>query len=151
MFGLRDQQSEDPFQERPNVMKHFSRSVSSPTWSHSSEPECSDDIEGAQPKLRTHRTLAPNLTRRSHKKSRGGCFNCKSRKIKVRLSVRLKDRDRFVCRRSSTNETTPYFNEPLLIYSTVSRVSSKLRKLYSQGAGMQISNQSRSTSPTAHQ
>jgi hypothetical protein len=31
------------------------------------------------------RTLAPNLTRRSHKKSRGGCFNCKSRKIKVSL------------------------------------------------------------------
>ncbi|KIX03103.1 uncharacterized protein Z518_06653 [Rhinocladiella mackenziei CBS 650.93] len=28
------------------------------------------------------RTLAPNLTRRSHKKSRGGCFSCKSRKIK---------------------------------------------------------------------
>jgi hypothetical protein len=29
------------------------------------------------------RTLAPNLTRRSHKKSRGGCFSCKTRKIKV--------------------------------------------------------------------
>ena len=28
------------------------------------------------------RTLAPNLTRRSHKKSRAGCFTCKSRKIK---------------------------------------------------------------------
>ena len=28
------------------------------------------------------RTLAPNLTRRSHKKSRGGCYSCKSRKIK---------------------------------------------------------------------
>ncbi|KAL2431448.1 hypothetical protein ABEF95_009068 [Exophiala dermatitidis] len=28
------------------------------------------------------RTLAPNLTRRSHKKSRGGCYSCKNRKIK---------------------------------------------------------------------
>lgn len=28
------------------------------------------------------RTLAPNLTRRSHKKSRAGCFTCKRRKIK---------------------------------------------------------------------
>lgn len=31
---------------------------------------------------RTQRTLAPNLTRRSHKKSRAGCFSCKARKIK---------------------------------------------------------------------
>ena len=29
-----------------------------------------------------HRTLAPNLTRKSHKKSRAGCFTCKGRKIK---------------------------------------------------------------------
>lgn len=28
------------------------------------------------------RTLAPNLTRRSHKKSRAGCYTCKGRKIK---------------------------------------------------------------------
>lgn len=28
------------------------------------------------------RTLAPNLTRRTHKKSRSGCFRCKARKIK---------------------------------------------------------------------
>lgn len=34
-------------------------------------------------KKKTPRTLAPNLTRRSHKKSRGGCFSCKTRKIKV--------------------------------------------------------------------
>lgn len=31
---------------------------------------------------RQSRTLAPNLTRRSHKKSRAGCYTCKSRKIK---------------------------------------------------------------------
>ena len=31
---------------------------------------------------RQPRTLAPNLTRRSHKKSRAGCFTCKTRKIK---------------------------------------------------------------------
>jgi hypothetical protein len=31
---------------------------------------------------RQPRTLAPNLTRRSHKKSRAGCFTCKGRKIK---------------------------------------------------------------------
>ncbi|RMZ81889.1 hypothetical protein DV738_g2050, partial [Chaetothyriales sp. CBS 135597] len=31
---------------------------------------------------RPPRTLAPNLTRRSHKKSRAGCYMCKSRKIK---------------------------------------------------------------------
>ncbi|RMZ77148.1 hypothetical protein DV737_g4515, partial [Chaetothyriales sp. CBS 132003] len=31
---------------------------------------------------RPQRTLAPNLTRRSHKKSRAGCYTCKSRKIK---------------------------------------------------------------------
>jgi len=33
-------------------------------------------------KQRTQRTLAPNLTRRSHKKSRAGCLSCKARKIK---------------------------------------------------------------------
>lgn len=31
---------------------------------------------------RQARTLAPNLTRRSHKKSRAGCYTCKGRKIK---------------------------------------------------------------------
>lgn len=30
------------------------------------------------------RNVAPNLRRKAHRKSRGGCFNCKSRKIKVR-------------------------------------------------------------------
>ncbi|EXJ87686.1 hypothetical protein A1O1_04610 [Capronia coronata CBS 617.96] len=34
------------------------------------------------PQAHRTRTLAPNLTRRSHKKSRGGCYSCKSRKIK---------------------------------------------------------------------
>lgn len=34
------------------------------------------------PGSRQARTLAPNLTRRSHKKSRAGCYTCKSRKIK---------------------------------------------------------------------
>ena len=49
------------------------------------------DVVGGSPdgeasKKRPARTLAPNLTRRSHKKSRGGCFSCKARKIKVRSS-----------------------------------------------------------------
>lgn len=49
-------------------------------WSESTESY-------APPKIsKFTRTLAPNLTRRSHKKSRGGCFNCKSRKIKVSQS-----------------------------------------------------------------
>jgi hypothetical protein len=42
------------------------------------------------PPKKTPRTLAPNLTRRSHRKSRGGCFSCKARKIKVsKGSVKL--------------------------------------------------------------
>lgn len=32
------------------------------------------------------RLAGPNLRRKAHRKSRGGCFNCKSRKIKVRKS-----------------------------------------------------------------
>lgn len=40
---------------------------------------------------RTPRTLAPNLSRRSHKKSRGGCHSCKARKIKVGVSAQSKN------------------------------------------------------------
>jgi hypothetical protein len=57
--------------------------------------EASDDASIASPRpestgndsppTRQPRTLAPNLTRRAHKKSRGGCYSCKSRKIKVLL------------------------------------------------------------------
>ncbi len=47
------------------------------------EQDGADGAAKADPKPQTHRTLAPNLTRRSHKKSRAGCFNCKTRKIKV--------------------------------------------------------------------
>jgi Fungal specific transcription factor domain/Fungal Zn(2)-Cys(6) binuclear cluster domain len=39
-------------------------------------------LHGSSAGSRTPRTLAPNLTRRSHRKSRAGCFTCKSRKIK---------------------------------------------------------------------
>ncbi|KIW23462.1 uncharacterized protein PV07_11656 [Cladophialophora immunda] len=52
------------------------------SWDFSSEPTTpgsNGSRRSTQPKTRT---LAPNLTRRSHKKSRGGCFSCKQRKIK---------------------------------------------------------------------
>jgi hypothetical protein len=119
---------QDSCPQRRNVMKTFASPVSPASPSHSPERDCSEDLEGAQPKARTHRTLAPNLTRRSHKKSRGGCFNCKARKIKVRLSPVV----------SNTAGATfavgclPLLNAPTngnwlaLIPSPVSRVSSKL-------------------------
>lgn len=50
------------------------------SWDFSSESTFT--TPGSERKQQKTRTLAPNLTRRSHKKSRGGCFNCKSRKIK---------------------------------------------------------------------
>lgn len=40
------------------------------------------DSHDSKTSRRKTRTLAPNLTRRSHTKSRGGCYSCKSRKIK---------------------------------------------------------------------
>ncbi|KIV79582.1 hypothetical protein PV11_07133 [Exophiala sideris] len=39
-------------------------------------------VPGDHPKQHKTRKLTPNLTRRSHKKSRGGCISCKGRKIK---------------------------------------------------------------------
>ena len=39
--------------------------------------------EGEDPEPSCPQTHVPNLRRKSHRKSRGGCFNCKSRKIKV--------------------------------------------------------------------
>lgn len=93
-------------------MKPFSQSISSSTLSHLSDPDCSDDLDGAQSKARTHRTLAPNLTRRSHKKSRGGCFNCKSRKIKVCPSSSVQGRDSNGRRRSGSNQISSTFQLP---------------------------------------
>ena len=76
-------------------MNRFPTPSSLSTVSPLPEPDYSGDLEEAHPKARAHRTLAPNLTRRSHKKSRGGCFNCKARKIKVRpfLSRAARDGD----------------------------------------------------------
>jgi Fungal specific transcription factor domain/Fungal Zn(2)-Cys(6) binuclear cluster domain len=80
--------------------------LSTPPWMNSSTMQGSEDnnhshdleAEWMSPELYTrtplssdsgsgssslkNRTLAPNLTRRSHKKSRAGCFSCKGRKIK---------------------------------------------------------------------
>ncbi|RMD39533.1 hypothetical protein DV735_g5590, partial [Chaetothyriales sp. CBS 134920] len=53
---------------------------SSTTSSSSARPPLLSVIIQTGP--RPPRTLAPNLTRRSHKKSRAGCYTCKSRKIK---------------------------------------------------------------------
>lgn len=58
--------------------------VPSLTYDHSSGDGeegvlCRQDSIGA-------RAVAPNLRRKAHRKSRGGCFNCKSRKIKVCMS-----------------------------------------------------------------
>ncbi|KAK5464952.1 hypothetical protein LTS15_001515 [Exophiala xenobiotica] len=50
------------------------------SWDFSSESAGLLQEESA--KQHKTRTLAHNLTRRSHKKSRGGCFSCKGRKIK---------------------------------------------------------------------
>lgn len=53
-----------------------------PTWSGRDWIEDSTSPEEAFLDKKQPRTLAPNLTRRSHKKSRNGCFSCKTRKIK---------------------------------------------------------------------
>ena len=54
------------------------------TRSLSAELEGPDCFEtgGITSTAQKQRTLAPNLTRRSHRKSRGGCYTCKTRKIK---------------------------------------------------------------------
>jgi hypothetical protein len=85
--------TQDSILKRHYVMNRFPTSSASSTVSPLPEPDCSGDLEEAHPKTRAHRTLAPNLTRRSHKKSRGGCFNCKTRKIKVRPSLSRAERD----------------------------------------------------------
>ncbi|ERF75260.1 hypothetical protein EPUS_00052 [Endocarpon pusillum Z07020] len=68
-------------------MSHYSWGTSAPVDGDSAE-EVFNHAPWPEPRGRdsppkkTPRTLAPNLTRRSHKKSRGGCLNCKCRKIK---------------------------------------------------------------------
>ena len=52
------------------------------SWDFSSESTTSGNNGAHRDSKYKTRTLAPNLTRRSHKKSRGGCFSCKTRKIK---------------------------------------------------------------------
>ena len=52
------------------------------SWDFPSDPTTPGSIGGQRDTKHKTRTLAPNLTRRSHKKSRGGCFSCKQRKIK---------------------------------------------------------------------
>lgn len=54
----------------------------SPSWPSLDVSSDSVDEIPNKEKQRTQRTLASNLTRRSHKKSRAGCFSCKARKIK---------------------------------------------------------------------
>ncbi|KIW37627.1 uncharacterized protein PV06_10268 [Exophiala oligosperma] len=51
-------------------------------WDCSADASLSAHEDGDGRKHTKSRTLAPNLTRRSHKKSRAGCFSCKARKIK---------------------------------------------------------------------
>ena len=65
----------------PSVEKAISVS---PSWLSQdvSSDSPDDNIASKHERSRTPRTLAPNLTRRSHKKSRSGCFSCKARKIK---------------------------------------------------------------------
>lgn len=55
----------------------ISDSISTPSGRYSA-----GSTNGLNTSQHKTRTLAPNLTRRSHKKSRGGCYSCKSRKIK---------------------------------------------------------------------
>jgi Fungal Zn(2)-Cys(6) binuclear cluster domain/Fungal specific transcription factor domain len=64
----------------PSVEATSSTTPSWPSLDASSDPF--DDTVSTTNEKRTQRTLAPNLTRRSHKKSRAGCFSCKTRKIK---------------------------------------------------------------------
>jgi hypothetical protein len=54
----------------------------SPSWPSLDVSSDSVDDTARHERQRSQRTLAPNLTRRSHKKSRAGCFSCKARKIK---------------------------------------------------------------------
>lgn len=64
----------------------FGANASEEAFNRSPWPENTDSefLERKAP-----RSLAPNLTRRSHKKSRGGCFSCKTRKIKVSSNVSI--------------------------------------------------------------
>lgn len=52
------------------------------SWTTRDWPDGSTSPEDQFLDKKPTRTLAPNLTRRSHKKSRNGCFSCKARKIK---------------------------------------------------------------------
>jgi hypothetical protein len=86
---LNDFDDQAEYQAKEACLFNFDTKTISMYASSSAGSTLSDDAapdverESTTPKPRTQRTLAPNLTRRSHKKSRGGCFNCKSRKIKV--------------------------------------------------------------------
>lgn len=68
------------------VQSNSSSSSSGTPQNWSDESGDPDPKPQHQNQNQNHRTLAPNLTRRSHKKSRAGCFNCKSRKIKCQES-----------------------------------------------------------------
>ena len=64
-------------QSIPSLQPSESRSTQ-----QTSSPESHSDKCVSSPKQKTQRTLQPNLTRRSHKKSRNGCLPCKARKVK---------------------------------------------------------------------
>lgn len=71
------------FSDSPFLTPSAGKSTSaSPSWPSVDISSDSVDDTSRVEKQRTQRTLAPNLTRRSHKKSRAGCFSCKARKIK---------------------------------------------------------------------
>jgi len=63
------------------LLEHSISTDTSTELSSVSSWDVSPEPSGQEKRAKT-RTLAPNLTRRSHKKSRAGCYMCKSRKIK---------------------------------------------------------------------
>lgn len=63
----------------PGNSESVSNTISDP---HATNDGAFKNMTMVAPGSKQPRTLAPNLTRRSHKKSRAGCYTCKTRKIK---------------------------------------------------------------------
>ena len=105
----------------------FDNTIRSEGDSHSSDElvivetgSSSESPQKVSPKQFKQRTLTPNLTRRSHKKSRAGCHTCKGRKIKCgeekpscrhcvqkELECRYPDQNQVVCRNINKKAQSP--------------------------------------------
>ena len=80
--------------------------------------------------------LPSHRPRKGHKKSRGGCYNCKRRKIKVRFTYFTTHLARSRTRRLNLFRLQAQIRANL---HTVSRKSTSMSQLHAQESGLQIS------------